>query len=143
MDALKTQLMLKGIIQESDWDIIKEDISVDFITDNSFAILKDFEVLKDRIDMAQQVESLVEQGLYSKEWVRKNILGQTNDDIEQMDKQIADEKPDAPGDEEDDMFASTDNLEQDGELEADVSDDEATIEDEFVEEEFDLEDEFE
>ena len=144
MDALKTQLMLKGIIQESDWDIIKEDISVDFITDNSFAILKDFEVLKDRIDMAQQVESLVEQGLYSKEWVRKNILGQTDDDIEQMDKQIADEKPDAPGgEEEDDMFASTDNLEQDGELEADVSDDEATIEDDFVEEEFDLEDEFE
>jgi len=145
MDALKTQLMLKGIIQESDWDIIKEDISVDFITDNSFAILKDFEVLKDRIDMAQQVESLVEQGLYSKEWVRKNILGQTEDDIEQMDKQIADEKPDAPGGEEDDMFASTDNLEQDGdgELEADVSDDEATIEDDFVEEEFDLEDEFE
>ena len=143
MDALKTQLMLKGIIQESDWDIIKEDISVDFITDNSFAILKDFEVLKDRIDMAQQVESLVEQGLYSKEWVRKNILGQTDDDIEQMDKQIADEKPDAPGGEEDDMFASTDNLEQDGELEADVSDDEATIEDDFVEEEFDLEDEFE
>ena len=143
MDALKTQLMLKGIIQESDWDIIKEDISIDFITDNSFAILKDFEVLKDRVDMAQQVESLVEQGLYSKEWVRKNILGQTEDDIEQMDKQIADEKPNAPGGEEDDMFASTDNLEQDGELEADVSDDEATIEDDFVEEEFDLEDEFE
>ena len=142
MDALKTQLMLKGIIQESDWSQMQEYIAIDFISDNAFAVLKDFEILKDRLDMAQQVEPLIEQGFYSKEWVRKNILGQSDSDIDSINQQLADEKPEDESD-DDNMFASTNNLEQDVELEADVSDDEATIEDEFVEEEFDLEDEFE
>ena len=141
MDALKTQLMLKGIIQESDWSQMQEYIAIDFISDNAFAVLKDFEILKDRLDMAQQVEPLIEQGFYSKEWVRKNILGQSDTDIDSINQQLADEKPEGESD-DDNMFASTNNLEQDLELEADVSDDEATIEDEFVEEEFDLEDEF-
>ena len=141
MDALKTQLMLKGIIQESDWSQMQEYIAIDFISDNAFAVLKDFEILKDRLDMAQQVEPLIEQGFYSKEWVRKNILGQSDSDIDSINQQLADEKPEDESD-DDNMFASTNNLEQDVELEADVSDDEATIEDEFVEEEFDLEDEF-
>ena len=141
MDALKTQLMLKGIIQESDWSQMQEYIAIDFISDNAFAVLKDFEILKDRLDMAQQVEPLIEQGFYSKEWVRKNILGQSDSDIDSINQQLADEKPEDESD-DNNMFASTNNLEQDVELEADVSDDEATIEDEFVEEEFDLEDEF-
>jgi hypothetical protein len=142
MDALKTQLMLKGIIQESDWSQMQEYISINFISDNAFAVLKDFEILKDRLDMAQQVEPLIEQGFYSKEWVRKNILGQSDTDIDSINQQLANEKPEGESD-DDNMFASTDNLEQDGELEDDLPDNEPTIEDDFVEEEFDLEDEFE
>ena len=65
MHALKTQLMLKGIIAEEDWDIIKEDISIDFVKDNYFSELKEFEVMKDRLDMVNQIEPLVEQGYYS------------------------------------------------------------------------------
>ena len=34
MQALKTQLMLKGIITLKDWNLWKEDIVFDFIEDN-------------------------------------------------------------------------------------------------------------
>ena len=91
VDALKTQLVLKGIINEDDWDGISENIFVDFLKDNYFAELKEFEIMRDRFDMMSQVESLVEQGYYSKQWVRKNILGQDEQEIGMIDKQINDE----------------------------------------------------
>jgi len=72
VDALKTQLVLKGIINEDDWPGISENIFIDFLKDNYFAELKEFEIMRDRFDMMSQVESLVEQGYYSKQWVRKN-----------------------------------------------------------------------
>ena len=117
MHALKTQLMLKGIIAEEDWDIIKEDISIDFVKDNYFSELKEFEVMKDRLDMVSQIEPLVEQGYYSKEWIRKNILQQTDDEIEMIGKQIADEKAEAEGGREEDISAA---VNEPGELEADI-----------------------
>jgi hypothetical protein len=56
LDALKTQLILKGVIEESDWDNMKEEINISFLKDNYFAELKEFEVMRDRFDVASQVE---------------------------------------------------------------------------------------
>lgn len=117
MHALKTQLMLKGIIAEEDWDIIKEDISIDFVKDNYFSELKEFEVMKDRLDMVNQIEPLVEQGYYSKKWIRKNILQQTDDEVEIISKQIADENAESEQGEEENISAAIDTP---GELEADI-----------------------
>ena len=92
LDALKTQLVLKGIIADEDWEEMSEELSVDYIKDNYFSELKEFEILNERINVAGNLETFVEAGYYSKEWIRKNIFKQTDDEIEQIDKQRADEK---------------------------------------------------
>ena len=91
IDALKIQLILKGIITENDWNSIKEEININFLEDNYFAELKEFEILNARIEMASTMDSLLEQGFVSKSYIRKNILKQTAEDIEKIDKEIEDE----------------------------------------------------
>ena len=102
MQALKTQLLLKGIITPQDWEEWKESIVFDFIEDNYFSELKESEMIRERFELISSVDEYV--GKYiSNEWVRKNILRQTDDDIEEMSKQIEQEKADAPDDEDDDL----------------------------------------
>ena len=136
LQALKTQLILKGIINEDDWPMISENIYVDFQKDNHFSELKEFEVLRERFEMVSQMDALIEQGYYSKEWVRKNILQLDDQEIEMIDKQIADEKAEEGGEEDDNMFASTQNspnsLESEldgGELEASLDNKDTQLED--------------
>ena len=91
MDLLKTQLILKGIITEQDWFEFKELINVDFLKDSHFAELKDNEILRERIDILGQVDQYI--GTYfSRDWVRKNVLMQSDSDIEQMINEIEDER---------------------------------------------------
>ena len=87
MQLLKTQLLLKGIITESDWKDWKENISFDYIEDNYFSELKQSEMLRERFDMLSNLDEYV--GKYiSNEWIRKNVLRQTDDEIEEIQKQI-------------------------------------------------------
>ena len=96
MQALKTQLLLKGIITNGDWDDWKESIVFDYIEDNYFSELKESEMIRERFELLGSVDEYV--GKYiSNEWVRKNILRQTDEDIEDINKQIEDE----PSDEDD------------------------------------------
>ena len=87
MQTLKTQLLLKGIITVKDWDNWKENIVFDFIEDNYFSELKEAEIVRERFELIASVDEYV--GKYiSNEWVRKNILRQTDEDIIAIDKQI-------------------------------------------------------
>ena len=87
MQLLKTQLLLKGIITESDWKEWKESIVFNFIEDNYFSELKQSEMLRERFDMLSSLDEYV--GKYiSNEWIRKNVLRQTEDEIEEIQKQI-------------------------------------------------------
>ena len=138
LTALKTQLVLKGIIVEDDWPSIEENIYVDYQKDNYFSELKEFEILRDRFEILSQMDEYVGK-YYSKEWVRKNILQQDDIEIERQNQQIADESDE--GEEEggdDDLFSDTKpsnksgNLEDEldgagGELENDLKD-ETTLE---------------
>ena len=89
-DILKTQLVLKGIITIEDWVNIKEHIQYSFLKDGYFAELKNAEILRERISLAQEVSPYVGK-YYSVEFVRKNILQQTDEDIIEIDRQIAGE----------------------------------------------------
>ena len=89
-DVLKTQLVLKGIITIEDWANIKEHIQYTFLKDGYFAELKNAEILRERIGLANDVSPYVGK-YYSVEYVRKNILQQTDEDIFEIDSQIADE----------------------------------------------------
>jgi hypothetical protein len=89
-DILKTQLVLKEITTGEEFDLIKDFLQYDFATDNHFTELKDAEIMRERIDTLSQVSDYVGQ-YYSKEYVRKYILMQTEEDIKKIDKQISKE----------------------------------------------------
>ena len=93
MQLLKTQLLLKGIITREDWTVWKEKIAFDYIEDNYFSELKQSEMLKERFDMLSNLDQYV--GKYiSNEWIRKNVLRQSDDEIEEIKKQIDQENKD-------------------------------------------------
>ena len=89
-DILKTQLVLTGVIAEEEWDSMKEHITYDFLQDGHFAELRDAEILRERIDMLGALEPYVG-NFFSKRWVQKNVLRQTDEEIETMTKEIDDE----------------------------------------------------
>jgi len=90
-NILKKQLLLKGIITEEDWDTWKNDITVEYITDNYFTELKDAEILRERVNMLRDLEPYL--GVfYSKEWTQKKVLMLSDDDIKTMADQIDKEK---------------------------------------------------
>ena len=90
-DLLKTQLILKGIMTPEDWDVVKEKIIYNFNDDNHFFELKDAELLKERVEQLTAVSEYV--GTYfSVEWIRKNVLKQSPEEIEEIDNQIANER---------------------------------------------------
>ena len=96
---LKTHLVLKGIITEEDWEDWKNDITIDYIKDNHFAELRDAEMLRERLQTMDLVQQYVGE-YYSKEWVQKNILMLTDEDIEEMNKQLDAESKEEPDEEE-------------------------------------------
>ena len=89
-DILKTQLVLKGVMTIEDWTNIKEHIQYSFLKDGYFAERKNAEILRERINLAEQISPYVGK-YYSVEYIRKNILRQTDEDIADIDRQIADE----------------------------------------------------
>ena len=101
-DILKTQLILKGIITPDDWDRLKEDISYDFLEDNHFSELKDLEILGERLDHMDRIQDYIGK-YYSHEWVRRNVLRQSDREVKELDVQIEAEK-EAGGDEDEDSF---------------------------------------
>ena len=104
-DLLRTQLILKGVITPEDWDLIKEEISYSFLEDNHFSELKNLEIMGDRIDIMDRMMDYI--GVYySKEWVRRNVLQQTDREIEELDSQIENEK----GSEDDGMGGEFEQL---------------------------------
>lgn len=90
---LEKQLVLKQIMSVEDFHNIQQDIRYDFSKDNYFTELKEAEVLENRINLAQAIQPLVGQ-YYSHEWMRKNVLQQTDDEIEEQDSQIEEEMND-------------------------------------------------
>ena len=86
-DILKTQLLLKGIIAPDDWPIMQEHIQYDFLQDGHFAELKDAELLENRINTLESIQSYVGT-FFSKEYVLKNVLRMNDAEIDEMRKQI-------------------------------------------------------
>jgi hypothetical protein len=88
---LEKQLVLKQIMTIEDFALIQQKIRFDFAKDNYFTELKDAEILDNRISLARNFQDMVGK-YYSNEWVRKNVLKQSDDEIEDMDEEIAEEK---------------------------------------------------
>jgi len=93
LGILRKQLLLKGIITEQDWETWRNDIVVDFVKDNHFTELKETEIMRERIGLLNEVDQFVGNYL-SKEWIWKNVLRMSEEDIEDIQKQIESEGDD-------------------------------------------------
>ena len=86
-DLLKTQLILKKVISEEDWNSISQNLQYDFLQDGHFAELKQSEMMRDRIALVNEMRDMVGK-YFSVEYMRKNVLKQSESEIQEMDKQI-------------------------------------------------------
>ena len=86
-DILKTQLLLKGVIAPDDWAEMQEHIQYDFLQDGHFAELKDAELLNDRIQTLDSIQSYIGT-FFSKEYVLKKVLRMNDAEIDEMNSQI-------------------------------------------------------
>jgi hypothetical protein len=86
-DLLRTQLVLKGVINEEDWISVRDSINYDFIQDGHFAELKNTEMMRERLQLANEMRDYIGK-FYSVEYVRKNVLKQNAREREDIDKQI-------------------------------------------------------
>jgi hypothetical protein len=90
-EALKKQLILKGIISEEESLEIFSKIRFDFMRDSYFTELKEAEVLTNRLTLAQQMEPYIGK-YFSHQYMRTKVLHQSEEEIEQIDKELLDEQ---------------------------------------------------
>ena len=86
-EALRVQLVAKQIIRPDEWDQISQDIRFDFQEDNHFAELKDSEILSNRINVLNMMQPYLGT-FYSIEFVKRHVLKQSEEDIEDIQKQM-------------------------------------------------------
>ena len=83
LDALKIQLVVKGICTLDDWEIIRRQIRFDYIRDNHYSELKEAELMQGRLNILQMIDPFVGK-YYSHSYVQKHILRLDDDEIEEM-----------------------------------------------------------
>jgi len=89
-DLLKTQLILKNIMSEQDWEAIREDVFYQFAQDSYLTEAKEAEILRNRVDLMNQVNPYI--GTYfSREFIYRDILKMDEDDIAKVRKEIEDD----------------------------------------------------
>ena len=87
-DTLKTQLILKGVIAPEDWEDMKEHIQYDYLYDNHFTELKNLEMMNEKLQILAQMDPYVGK-YFSTDYIRKEVLGQTEKQMEEMDAEMA------------------------------------------------------
>lgn len=90
---IETQLLLKGICTKQEWQQIKEEIGYDFIADAHFTELKNAEIMKERMGLLEIIDPYVGK-YFSKEYVRRKVLRQNEDEIKELDKEMEEENAD-------------------------------------------------
>ena len=88
--ALEKQCVLKGICTREEWQEFKEQIYYNYVKDNNFTELRDAELLQNRLQTVAAVDPYMGR-YFSAEWVKKNILQMSDEEIELMQKQMDEE----------------------------------------------------
>ena len=74
-------------VNEDDWFSVSDSLNYDFIQDGHFAELKNTEMARERLQLANEMRDYIGK-FYSLKYVRKNVLKQNDREIEDMDNQI-------------------------------------------------------
>jgi hypothetical protein len=94
--ALGTQLTLKGVCTKEEWQDFKESIYYAYKKDNNFTELRDAELLRERVNLLATVDPFLGR-YYSNHWVKKNILQMSDEQIEEMQKEMDKEQQQGNG----------------------------------------------
>jgi hypothetical protein len=90
-ELMSRQLALKGIASPEEWEQLKEFIYYDFIEDNNFSELKEAELITNRVLLMNQITPYIGT-YYSMNWVRKNVLRLSEEEIEEIAAEIEEEQ---------------------------------------------------
>lgn len=96
LDLLKTQLILKNIVTPEDWEMMAEHIQFDYLYDNHFAELKDTELMNERLNLMVAIEPYIGT-YYSRDYVKRKVLRQTDEEIIEMEKEMEEENASGVG----------------------------------------------
>ena len=89
-ECLKTQLVLKGIMNTSEFETIKKDILIRYNENNFYTELKENEIFRERLITMREAEEY--NGKYfSSNFIRKNILKQSESEIQKIQTETAEE----------------------------------------------------
>jgi hypothetical protein len=94
-EALGVQLSLKGICTLEEWEDFKDDIYYDFLKDNNFTEMRESELLQNRIQMVATLDPFIGR-YFSQQFVKQKVLMMTEEEIDEMQKQIVYEKENLP-----------------------------------------------
>lgn len=86
-DLLRTQLLLKNILNDDEYETLRKYMYFDYLQDNAYEELKHLEIMNSRLDLLDRVEAY-SQKYFSQKWIRNNVLYQSDDEIAEMDKEI-------------------------------------------------------
>jgi hypothetical protein len=116
-DLLKTQLVLKKIITEEEWPEINRFMFWNYTEDNAFVEFKESELINNRVQILNEVDPFVGK-YFSKEWVRRKILKQDDDEF-------ADENDRMKVEQKDTMKTEADTLRNTKKVEAEFEPDDS------------------
>lgn len=89
-DLLRTDLILTGILTIQEFNEIEDQLKFIYAQDMYLEERKFFEMTRDRLELAGEMATYVGR-YYSNDYIRKEILRQSDEDIEEMDAQIKEE----------------------------------------------------
>lgn len=90
VEMLRRQLIVKGIIKNDEFEMIKNSISIKWEKENNFIERQNIELFKSRLDLYEGVKDYIGD-LYSRKYVLKNVLKMSDEEIEQMKTEIQEE----------------------------------------------------
>ena len=114
IDLLKTQLILKNIVTPEDFEKMAEHIQFDYKYDNHFAELKDHELMTERLNIMVAIEPYIGT-YYSRDYVKRKVLRQTDEEIEEMTQEMDEENASGVG-----VPLDTQNQMVQGRIDADI-----------------------
>lgn len=87
---LRSLLHIKKIVKDTELDEERENIIFRWNTENMFFTFKRFDIMNERANMLDRFLPLMGK-LVSIDWIRREILGQSDEDIREIDKAIENE----------------------------------------------------
>jgi len=91
LDLIKTELILTRVMTVQEWNKIKTKIRFIYSQDMYLEEQKKFEMLRDRLEILRDLNEYVDK-YYSHDFIRREILKQTDEEIDEQDKLIEEEK---------------------------------------------------